>query len=150
MYCFQASFQSRGGLAFKIGPGNFWWPLLVIHQKFPDSLDKILTNFWWPFSVIHYKFLIFLGKNHMIYRITKNHKYHPFLTSTLPAQLGQTLKKFRNHLFTHKNQPFLLLPYRPTGHCPNALVASQPLFQSVKASGWKYESHGHLAVATFA
>jgi len=40
---------------------------------------------------------------------------------------GKINKKLRNHLFPRKNDRFLLPPYWPTRHCPNASMASPPL-----------------------
>ena len=58
----------------------------------------------------------------------QNHiKLTLFNPHPIPAKPGQNLKKKSEITFLHiKNHRFLPQPYRPTGHCPNALVASSP------------------------
>ena len=66
------------------------------------------------------------------------------MTSTLPAQSWKNPKKFRNH-HLKKNRRFLLPRYRPTGHCPNASMVSQPLGDKKEAraeGGRRFQREG--------
>src|SRR6218665_4009306 len=87
---------------FNIGPGNF--------QLGPT------------FLVISSKFLTYLGKN---FKLCRNHIKSSLFTSSLSAQPWQNPKQ-------NSKSPFFPIKinfsyFHPTGHCPNATMASPPL-----------------------